>query len=278
MAKKKNDKNITVIITLYKTPKEKLLNLIQYKNFKNIWFNQESNKSYKKKIKKIVGFEFKYYSDKKNIGLSKSSNFLLNKVSTKYCLFTQADITINEKSIKRLAKILSRNNDAVIIAPNLKNKLKNKSQQYRYVKQLDLACILCDVKKLRKIGFFDEDFFLYWEDIFLVDKINKSNYKMIIANNVNAIHSGGKSTQNSLKIQFIRIVNFKYGELLYDYKSQKLRQVKILRQLLQSMIFLFANVFMFKKIQSLQNLAIMLGILKFIKFYFMKKVFSLINL
>ena len=278
MIKKNNNKNITVIITLYKTPKEKILNLIQYKNFKNIWFNQESNRFYKKKLKQIVGFEFRYYSAKKNIGLSKASNFLLNKVNTKYCLFTQADITINEKSIKKLAKILSRNNDAVIIAPNLKNKLKNKSQQYRHVKQLDLACILCDVKKLKKIGFFDEDFFLYWEDIFLMDRINKSNYKMIIANNVNAIHSGGKSTQNSLKIQFIRIVNFKYGELLYDYKSQKLRQVKIFRQFLQSMIFLFANVFMFKKIQSLQNLAIMLGILKFIKFCFMKKVFSLINL
>ena len=101
---------------------------------------------------------------------------------------------------------------------------------------------------------------------------------MIIANNVNAIHSGGKSTQNNLKIQFIRIVNFKYGELLYDYKSLKLRQVKMFRQFLQNMIFLFANVFMFKKMQSLRNLAIMLGILKFIKFFFMKKVFSLINL
>ena len=278
MIKKNNNKNITVIITLYKTPKEKILNLIQYKNFKNIWFNQESNKSYKKKIKKIVGFEFKYYSDKKNIGLSKASNFLLNKVNTKYCLFTQADITINEKSIKKLAKILSRNNEAVIIAPNLKNKLKNKSQQYQYVKQLDLACILCDVKKLKKIGFFDEDFFLYWEDIFLMDRINRSNYKMIIANNVNAIHSGGKSTQNSQKIQFIRVVNFKYGELLYDYKSLKLRQLKVYRQFLQNMIFLFTNAFMLKKIQSLRNLAIMLGILKFIKFFFMKKVFSLINL
>jgi len=278
MIKKNNNKNITVIITLYKTPKEKILNLIQYKNFKNIWFNQESNRFYKKKLKQIVGFEFRYYSAKKNIGLSKASNFLLNKVNTKYCLFTQADITINEKSIKKLAKILSRNNEAVIIAPNLKNKLKNKSQQYQYVKQLDLACILCDVKKLKKIGFFDEDFFLYWEDIFLMDRINRSNYKMIIANNVNAIHSGGKSTQNSQKIQFIRVVNFKYGELLYDYKSLKLRQLKVYRQFLQNMIFLFTNAFMLKKIQSLRNLAIMLGILKFIKFFFMKKVFSLINL
>ena len=274
----KNNKNITVIITLYKTPIKKIHNLIQYKNFKNIWFNQESSNSYKKKLKQIVGFEFKYYSTKKNIGLSKASNFLLKKVNTKYCLFTQADITINEKSINKLAKILSKNNETIIIAPNHKTKIKNTSQEYQYVKKLDLACILFDVKKLKKIGFFDEDFFLYWEDIFLIDKINKSNYKMIIANNVKAIHGVGKSTQNSLKIKFIRTMNFKYGELLYDYKSEKLRLVKIFRQFLQNILFLFIYIFIFKKTQSLLNLAIILGIFKFIKFILIKKVFSLIKL
>ena len=74
---KKKNEDITVIITLYKTPKEKLINLIQYKNFKNILFDQESDISSKKNLKKILNFEFRYYSSKKNIGLSKSSNFLL---------------------------------------------------------------------------------------------------------------------------------------------------------------------------------------------------------
>ena len=40
---KKKNKDITVIITLYKTPISKLINLNQYKNFKNILFEQESD-------------------------------------------------------------------------------------------------------------------------------------------------------------------------------------------------------------------------------------------
>ena len=49
---KNNNKKITIIITLYKTPTKKIYKLNQYKNFKNIIFNQESNKFFKKIIKK----------------------------------------------------------------------------------------------------------------------------------------------------------------------------------------------------------------------------------
>ena len=275
---KKKNEDITVILTLYKTPKEKLSNLNQYKNFKNILFAQESDDSFKKELKKNLDFKFDYYSSRKNIGLSKSSNFLLKKVKTKYCLFTQADITIKEKSINSLKMILSKNNDAIFIGPNFKNiKSKNKSIKYSFVKNLNAACMLCDVKKLKKIGFFDEDFFLYWEDIFLMNKINKSNYKMILANNVKATHGGGKSTVRNLKVQFIRNSNFKYGELLYDYKLIKLRLLKIIRQLFQNIIFLIINFFIFNKNNFFQNLAIITGILKFLKFYLLKKFFSLLN-
>ena len=247
---KNNNKKITIIITLYKTPTKKIYKLNQYKNFKNIIFNQESNKFFKKIIKKKIGFEFRYYSSKKNIGLSKASNFLLNKVNTKYCLFTQADIIIDEKAINQLAEILSKKKDVIFIAPNFNYNHKSKIQEYKYVKKLDIACMLCDVQKLKKIGFFDEDFFLYWEDIFLMNKINKSNYKMILANNVKATHDGGKSTVRNLKVQFIRNSNFKYGELLYDYKLIKLRLLKIIRQLFQNIIFLIINLFMFNKKNS----------------------------
>ena len=62
---KKKNEDITVIITLYKTPKAKLINLIQYKNFKNILFDQESDDLSKKEIKKNLHFDFQYYSSKK---------------------------------------------------------------------------------------------------------------------------------------------------------------------------------------------------------------------
>tara|TARA_B110000881_G_C18190938_1_gene324754 strand:- start:57 stop:578 length:522 start_codon:yes stop_codon:yes gene_type:complete len=170
--------------------------------------------------------------------------------------------------------ILSKNNDAIFIGPNFKNiKSKNKSIKYSFVKNLNAACMLCDVKKLKKIGFFDEDFFLYWEDIFLMNKINKSNYKMIFANNTRAFHGGGKSTESNLKIQFIRNCNFKYGELVYDYKLIKLRPLKIIRQFFQNIIFLAINFILFKKKFFYKNLSIISGIIKFLKFYFLKKFF-----
>jgi len=53
---KNNNKKITIIITLFKTPTKKIFKLNQYKNFKNIIFNQESNKFFKKIIKKKMVF------------------------------------------------------------------------------------------------------------------------------------------------------------------------------------------------------------------------------
>ena len=99
---KKNYKNITVILTLYKTPKNKLNNLINYKNYKIIVFDQENDHDTKIFLKKKLNLNLSYYSSDKNIGLSKASNFLLSKVKTKFCLFTQPDIIIKDDSIQKL--------------------------------------------------------------------------------------------------------------------------------------------------------------------------------
>ena len=130
--------------------------------------------------------------------------------------------------------------------------------------------MLCEVSKLKKIGFFDEDFFLYWEDINLMRKINKMNYKMIYVNNAYAIHDSTKSSENNLTTQFIRDLNFKYGEHLYDYKVKNLRFLKVFRQLLQNIFFFIFNILIFRLKHFMKNIAKVLGILKFIKFYFIK--------
>ena len=80
------DKNISVIITLYKTPPDKLQLLKQYENYNLIIFDQHT-KSNKKIISKILK-KFRYFYSKKNIGLSKSTNFLISKVRTKFFIYT----------------------------------------------------------------------------------------------------------------------------------------------------------------------------------------------
>ena len=75
------------------------------------------------------------------------------------------------------------------------------------VKSINAACFLFDVKKIKKVGFFDEDFFLYWEDIFLMKKINKSKYKIGYLHQANAIHEIGRSTKQNYKIILKDLIN-----------------------------------------------------------------------
>ncbi len=265
------NKNISVIITLYKTPPNMLKRLHQYKKFPLYLFEQEGNVRRKREIKKILNFDFKYYYSKKNLGLSKSSNYLLSKINSKYLLFTQPDILINYKSIINLTKIFKKDKNIIFVSPEISNKKKGlKIKKISYVKKINAACMICDVKKLKRIGFFDENYFLYWEDIDLMKRVNKTNYKMITSNKIYAKHFSSQSSQNDFKTKFIRSSNFIYGELIFDLKYKKLRIVKIFRKILQNIILFFFNIMRFNLQRSIMNLSIVYGVFKFVLFLFKK--------
>ncbi len=270
----KND--ITIIITLYKTPHSKLSNLNQYKKFKLKIFEQEGSLVSKQKLRKILKRKFEYFYSPKNVGLPKASNFLLSKVHSKYILFTQADILINEKSVLNLKKIFRQDKEIIFVTPKISNKLTNTKvkNNIKYVKNIKAACMICDVKKLKKIGFFDEDYFLYWEDIDLIKKINKSKYKMVLAKNIYARHQSSQSSEFNLKTQYLRNSNYIYGELVFDFKNNKLRLIKIVRKILQNIILFIYNLIKLKFRDSYKNIFYIIGIIKFILFYIRFKIFK----
>ena len=126
-------KNISTILTLYKTPLNKLNNLKKYKDFKLLIFEQEGSKFSEKKLRKILKFKFKYYFSIEIIGLSKASNFLLSKVKSKYLLFTQPDILIGKREILNLKKIFKINKSIIFVTPCTLQKKKKKKNKIRHV-------------------------------------------------------------------------------------------------------------------------------------------------
>ena len=130
------------------------------------------------------------------------------------------------------------------------------------------------MKKVKKVGLFDEDYFLYWEDIQLMEKINNSKFKMVFANNIFDNNIISKSTVKNRKIDFIRNMNFIYGELVFDYKQKKLRFIKIFRKFIQNFILFIFNIIFFQLNNVYISLSKIFGILKFIKFY-LKKLYSI---
>ena len=272
---KNAEEDISIIITLYKTPIENIQLLNQYKNFKVLIFNQSEEYDSKKRLNDILKFNFEYFSSKKNLGNSKSSNILLSKVKTKYCLFTQPDVTINDQTIKKLVKCMKLRDDIIFAGPIIKSDegISDKDTKQNYIKKeyLDASCMLCDVEKTREIGFFDENFFLYWNDEDLMARVNKSNYIMIQSLDSFAIHKSSQSSKNSFKIDLIRGVSFKYGEFLYDYKYKKFRLIKLLRQFTQNLFFILINFLFLRFKEALKNISYLIGIVIFVKFIILNR-------
>jgi len=70
--------------------------------------------------------------------------------------------------------------------------------QLMEVDRLPGCCMLISSESLRKIGLFDEQYFLYWEEIDLCIRLRMANYDLLIAREVSAIHLG--AGQGRLKL------------------------------------------------------------------------------
>ena len=78
--------DLSIIITLFKTPIDKLETLNQYKNYPILIFDQETENN-SENISKILTGKFEYFHSKKNIGLCKSTNFLIPPTITANCSY-----------------------------------------------------------------------------------------------------------------------------------------------------------------------------------------------
>ena len=264
-------KDITILILLYKTSKSLLKNLIIFKNFHIMVLDQSNNADTKKYLKNILP-NIQYYGLKKeNRGFAVAQNFLIRKVKTKYFFSTQPDVKISVKSILALKKNIDKFKNCLVSVPKIngfKNCKVNKKSKKRQlaIDTMIGAAFMAEKKKFIKFGMFDEDFFFYWEDIEFSSRIKNNGYKIYINLDSVAFHKSGTSSKNDFQTLLIRNINFKYGEYLFFFKNKKLRLIKIIRQLLQSIIFIVFNFIIFRFRDSLINTCYLFGILKFLLF------------
>ncbi|PQL92483.1 glycosyltransferase [Apibacter adventoris] len=74
------------------------------------------------------------------------------------------------------------------------------------------SCMFCESALMKKINFFDENTFLYYEENILYEKIKSEGLKNALLLSVSAIHLGAQTTSKSSNYQ---IVNFNYQSALY---------------------------------------------------------------
>lgn len=257
------NKQITIVLLLYKTPSNVIKNLKVYKNFNLLILDQSNDFQLKKKLKKLLP-NIKYYKvTTENLGFAKGVNFLVKKVKTKYFLCTQPDVIVSERDILNLKKSFLLKKDCVISIPSFKKKNK---KTILSVKSFIGAIFLTDTRRFNELKGFDKNFFFYWEDMDLSYRINLSKYKIYLNSFSSAIHLFGKSTLFNFNTFFLKNYSFKFGEYLFQYKIKKLRKIKMIREpiliLLKCLFFLIT----FNKMKLYKSISHFYGILMFFLF------------
>lgn len=190
--------DITIIITTYKSNKKVKLCLdsiqgkckvIIIENSKDQKLKESVEKNYKN-VECIIPFE--------NLGYGKANNLALKKVTTKYSLILNPDTNLSNNALEKFLIRVNNNLDFAIIGPQDFQNIKNeKNLNLIKVNNLKGFAMFLNMYKFKNIGFFDENFFLYFEEIDLCKKIKINNENIYLDSNIKIFHEGGKSVDAS---------------------------------------------------------------------------------
>ena len=197
--------------------------------------------------------DLKIILNNRNLGYAQANNQAIKIAKGKYVLILNPDVIVLPGSIEKLVECLKKNEKAGMVGPQLLNPDKTvqnscynfpklitpavrrtflgklpgfKKELSRYlmldfdhkqVKEVDWligACLMIKKEVLKEVGYFDERYFLYFEDVDLAKKIWQAGYKVVYIPKAQMIHfhrrlSADKSALIALfsKITWVHIIS-----------------------------------------------------------------------
>tara|TARA_B110000211_G_C13998153_1_gene517165 strand:+ start:258 stop:1106 length:849 start_codon:yes stop_codon:yes gene_type:complete len=201
------NKELTVIITTFKSEEkiESCLDSIDT-NIKVIVVENSNNHKFKKYIEnKYSNIECLLTNE--NLGYGKANNIGLKKATTKYCLVLNPDTVLEKEAIENFFSSAKKNKNFYIIAPlQIKDEFSKKNNfkggfNLLETEQVEGFAMFLNMEKFFDIGFFDENIFLYLEEIDLCKRVKNKNGRILIDPNIKIFHSAGKSVNHTFFYQ-----------------------------------------------------------------------------
>lgn len=175
---------------------------------------------------------------RENIGFGRANNLALEKVVTKYALVINPDTVIEPAALNTLIAAAEKYPNAAIIAPLLVDGEGRVQESYKkdfasreknsgefIIPEGDIcadfllgAAWLLNMEHMKKIGFFDEKIFLYYEDDDLCCRVKRAGFDLVLTPHAKAVHLIGKSTTPSKKSDFIKQSNMAWSRLYMEKK------------------------------------------------------------
>ena len=238
-----NNKDITAVITSFKS-ETKILSCIRSlgKDFKIIIIENSNDKNLKDKLEKEYPNIECVLSDK-NLGYAKGNNLGLAMVKTKYALIINPDAEVQNKAIDNFFVTAKNKPNFAIIAPFIQEKndkdLKT-NNGISEVKNVKGFAMFLNIDECKDVGFFDENFFIYFEEIDFCRRLIKKNKKIFLDTNIKINHAGGTSHDESINHEMEKSRNWHWmWSTFYFHKKHYgyfIALIKILPKFLSAII------------------------------------------
>ena len=278
--------DVTLIVVCFKSEELIKSNLKELKKFKTIIVDNSNSKETYNLVKDVPSIE--YIKTIKNIGYGRANNLGVKNAKTPYIMIINPDVIIDSDSIGLLYEKYLNYKNVGIVAPSLydtnnkrrtngsisrlkKDKSKNLNVQnlaegdtcYDFV----VGCSLFMSRDFfNKIGGFDKDFFMYFEDNEICDKIYRNNKYILEIPDSKMIHREGLSSNfdyfTNIKLSIIH----KISEYIYYRKNMSVIRLYliILKHFFDFTQRSIVNLLLFRFKKSFQNFLRIISIILYI--------------
>ena len=218
-----DSKKLTVVIVTFRSESKIFDCLRSIRNLAEIIVVENSNNNdFKKKIESKFS-NLKCILTGENLGYAAANNIGLKNVKTKYALVLNPDTILDENAIQKFLKSAERLKDFWLMGPASDQmvELKFKENDLIEVNNLKGFAIFLNLSKFNN-EYFDENFFLYFEEIDLCQKVKKNNGKIYLNRLIKINHDGSQSVNNLNKFELEKNRNWHWmWSTFYYHKKYK---------------------------------------------------------
>ena len=219
-------KDITIVITSFKSDEiiRNCLNSID-RQYQVILVENSNNLELKKNIEREFT-NVKCILTGENFGYGKANNIGLKKVKTKYALILNPDATLHTSSLENFFEAIKQISEFAIIGPRIQEKKDKNEKNDNYnsspilVKSIKGFAMFLNMPEFRDIGFFDENFFFYFEEIDLCRRLVNSHKKIYLIPSIKIDHTGGQSHSEAINIPMELSRNWHWMWSTFNYHKK----------------------------------------------------------
>lgn len=198
-------------------------------------------------VKRLIPHATVIQNDR-NLGFGAANNLALRTCSTRFALLLNPDCVPEQHALTSLLEAAIRFPDAAIIAPHLLGRTGKTQLNYRWpgllwrshgpaaegpccVGFVCGAVMLLNMQAMQEVGWFDETFFLYYEDEDLCQRVFNLRKQIILVPDVEVQHLSRASVRGNspLRAEFYRGFHHAQSKLIFTTKHRSVGRSRHLR-------------------------------------------------